>query len=114
MILGLFHWKESDLYRAHQTINGKTSWISAATENQTAIWYVPKYKDWAIGDVKHIGGFQRQITSTQNLNNQESKEWNLSPTDISSENWKYYDNGWKTPSEKWDIIVKCVDTVCPG
>ena len=106
--------RKLSLYRPYLTINEKTSWISTSTENQTAIWYVPEYKDWAIGDVRKIGGKERLITSTENLNKEEAKKWNLSPTDISGENWKYYDNGWKKPIEKWDILVKCVDTVCPG
>ena len=106
--------RKLSLYRPYLTINEKTSWISTSTENPTAIWYVPEYKDWAIGDVRKIGGKERLITSTENLNKEEAKKWNLSPTDISGENWKYYDNGWKKPTEKWDILVKCVDTVCPG
>ena len=106
--------RKSDLYRASQTINGQTSWISTSIVNQTAIWYIPEYKDWAIGYLKDIGGTKRQITSTENLNNTASEKWNISPTDISSKNWKYFNNGWKKPTEKWDIIVKCVDTSCPG
>merc|ERR1712062_534907 len=94
------------IYRAYQTVNGKTSWISTSTVNQTAIWYIPEYKDWAIGYMKNIGGKIRQITSTSNNETD-------SPTEISSENWKYYNEGWKKPTQKWDIIVKCIDTVCP-
>ena len=40
-------------YEESVTVNGKTSWIS--TGNNMAIWYVPQFKEWAIGSALQIG-----------------------------------------------------------
>ena len=48
-------------YEESVTVNGKTSWIS--TVNNTAIWYVPQFKEWAIGSALEIGTNWRGISS---------------------------------------------------
>jgi len=74
---------ESGIYEKHQYINGKTSWISKTN----AIWYVPNYNSWAIGNLKDIGSTTREIASRSNTANQKS------PYDVSNDDWFYVANG---------------------
>ena len=64
-----------------------------------AIWYYPKFKDWAIGDLKDIGSNRRGITSVA--------DQEQSIFDVANDEWKYtYYNKLKVV-QNGDIIVKC-------
>ena len=85
-------------YQESVTVNGKTSWIS--TVNNTAIWYVPQFKEWAIGAALQIGTNWRGISSTG------ASEWDC-PNLVPNSNWGYFnDAGWVTASFG-DILVQC-------
>ena len=70
-------------YQESVTVNGKTSWIS--TVNNTAIWYVPQFKEWAIGAALQIGTNWRGISSTG------ASEWDC-PNLVPNSNWGYFND----------------------
>ena len=84
------------IYGVYQTTNGRTSWKSASK----AIWYIPDYDDWAIGDLEDIGTKTREIKSNGDQSNR-------SPSEVPNNKWHYYKNGWKNVDG--EIIVKCVN-----
>ena len=85
-------------YEESVTVNGKTSWIS--TVNNTAIWYVPQFKEWAIGSALQIGTNWRGISSTG------ASEWDC-PHLVPNSSWGYFnDAGWVT-ANFGDISVQC-------
>ena len=76
----------------------QASWIS----KYQAIWYIPESKDWAFGDLKDLGNKNARIASTgdqviENL-----------PYEIPSDQFRYYDDGWKKPGAN-DISIDCID-----
>ena len=84
-------------YHFSSTVNGRPSW----TSKSRAIWYVPQYKDYRIGNLKDIGSTVGGITAFENNEVDD-------PQHIVS--WKYNkDNEWVSPNEKNDIIVECSD-----
>ena len=85
------------LYQKYQKINGRASWISASR----AIWYVPEFKDWAIGNLDNIGTKFRGIASRGDKESQ-------SPLDIPDDHWMYFATKWKSPS-KSGVSIKCMD-----
>ena len=90
-------------YEESATVNGKTSWIS--TDNNMAIWYVPQFKEWAIGSALEIGTNWRGISSTG------ASEWDCPHLVPSSPEmglfWGYFnDAGWVT-ANFGDISVQC-------
>ena len=71
--------------------------------NPPAIWYVPQFKEWAIGSISKIGTNWRGISSNG------QSEWDC-PHLVPNENWDYYDqnDGWITAvGEKGSINVQC-------
>ena len=79
-------------FQSSSPVNGRPSWTS---ESQ-AIWYLPSYKEWAIGNLYNIGEAIRGITS-------QGKE-------IKQTSWKYWNgDGFVSPDEKNDIIVECIE-----
>ena len=76
------------IYGVYQTTNGRTSWKSASK----AIWYIPDYDDWAIGELEDIGTETRYIYSY-------SGQGDRSPSDVPNDEW----------NEDGDIIVQCVN-----
>jgi len=89
------------LYQKYHKINGRASWISASR----AIWYVPEFKDWAIGNLDNIGTKFRGIASRGDKESQ-------SPLDIPDDHWMYFATKWKSPS-KSDVSIKCMDRKGP-
>ena len=85
------------IYGVYQTTNGKTSWKSTFQ----AIWYVPDWKDWAIGKLENIGNETCGIWS----NNDEDYK---GPSDIPDNTWKYYNNG-KQNNGDGNIMVQCIN-----
>ena len=80
-------------FKLQSIVNGRPSWSSESH----AIWYIPKDKDWAIGNLGNIGATMKGITAAGN-----------DPQHITS--WKYYNGDeWMSPDEKNDIIVECID-----
>ena len=87
------------IYGVYQTTNGRTSWKSGSK----AIWFVPRWNDWAIGDLKNFGAKTWEI-KTDDVNRDDS------PSDIPNYKWMYYDNiEWIKPGISGDIQIKCVD-----
>ena len=86
-------------YQRSSEINGRPSWIS---ESQ-AIWYMPKWKKWAIGNLSHIGTRLRGISGS-------SDDKLELPFDIKS--WEY----WIGSSFKHEIINEDISVQCivPG
>ena len=48
-----YQGKSQGTYQIFRFVNERPSWIFK--ENSKAIWYVPTYDDWAIGDLKDLG-----------------------------------------------------------
>ena len=76
------------IYGVYQTTNGRTSWKSTSK----AIWYIPYFDDWAIGDLSNIGTTTREIISN-------GDQGDRSPSDVPNDEW----------NEDGDIIVQCVN-----
>ena len=76
------------IYGVYQTTNGRTSWKSGSK----AIWFVPDWNDWAIGELKSIGTETREINSN-------GDQGDRSPSDVPNDEW----------NEDGDIIVQCVN-----
>jgi len=87
---------KSGIYEIHQDVNGKKSWISSSN----AIWYVPTYNSWAIGNLASIGSNSRVIASSSDTGDK-------SPYDVSNDDWYYDENGWNKANE--DISIECVN-----
>ena len=76
-------------------VNGRESW----TTSSSAIWYLPEYKDWLIGNLDERGTRSRFITSRFVYDLEQ-------PYDV--EYWNYYQfGGWVTNGSATDVIVKC-------
>ena len=97
------------IYKLSSRVNGRPSWTTEShaisftswTTESHAIWYMPNYKDWAIGMLDNIGSTMRGITSADN-NEVDDPQHMVS--------WKYYHGDeWVVPDEKNDIIVECID-----
>ena len=83
------------IYRYNGIVNEKHSW---KLEDQ-AIWFIPEFKDWAIGDLENIGGKKHRIRST---GDQDADLFS-----IPKNKWQYFDDGWKSvPSG--DVVINCV------
>ena len=94
--------KKQGTFQLSSPVNGRLSWTS---ESQ-AIWYVPFYKEWAIGNLDDIGERFRGITSQgkESLGNSETYD----PQDVLS--WLYWNGDeWLSPDEKNDIILQCIE-----
>ena len=64
-----------------------------------AIWYVPQYKNWAIGSLEKKGTSRRGITTVGN--NEVGDPQDTGP-------WKYWnDYAWTSGGN--DVIVECID-----
>ena len=58
-VLSKHEWLEGS-YQLDQIVNGRSSWISLSS----AIWFIPEYNQWAIGNLEKIGTKWRSITVT--------------------------------------------------
>ena len=76
------------IYGVYQTTNGRTSWKSGSK----AIWYIPDYDDWAIGELEDIGTTTREISAYD-------EQVDISPSDVPNDKW----------NKDGDIIVQCVN-----
>ena len=84
-----------DTYQLSKLVNGKASWIS----KYQAIWYISKFKFWAVGDFIKIGNTSTRIYSKRD-------EF---PYEIPSDQFLYSDAGkWKKPGAN-DISIDCID-----
>ena len=82
-------------FQLSSPVNGRPSW----TSESHAIWYIPIYKEWAIGNLDDIGEINGGIISERYSDVDD-------PRVILS--WRY----WKgdelvSPDEKNDIIIEC-------
>ena len=55
------HEDKEGIYEEYETVYEKRSWKSKSTTS--AIWFIPAYNTWAIGNLEDIGGKRRQLTS---------------------------------------------------
>ena len=82
-------------YEGYQVINGRRSWKKASQ----AIWFVPQFNYWAIGNFDDIGTTKCGIASKRDYNK----------IDDPSNEWEY----WNNEDVKWtaipigDIIMNC-------
>ena len=83
-------------YQINQIVNGKISWTSTSQ----AIWYLPAYNSWCIGQLDWLGDNICGITS---WNGQGDK----TPDKVPSEKWSYWDDGWKS-TQSGDVVINCV------
>ena len=96
-------------FQSSSPVNGRPSWTS---ESQ-AIWYLPSYKEWAIGNLYNIGEAIRGITSQgKEIKQTHGTTWGNSeaydPQDVLS--WQYWNGDeFVSPDEKNDIIVECIE-----
>ena len=83
------------VYEFNEIVNGRNSWKTSSQ----AIWYIPEFKDWAIGPLSGIGTKLRGITSVADL---DTKIFNVRPNQ-----WYYWDGEWKA-IKIGDITFNCV------
>ena len=82
-------------FQSSSPVNGLPSW----TSESHAIWYVPFYEAWAVGNLDDIGEKIRGITSSDNVDD---------PRDILS--WRYWNGDeFVSPDEENDIIIECIE-----
>ena len=84
------------LYEKSSQVNGMVSWTSTSA----AIWFLDSLKIWGIGSLENIG--TDMVTIANN------KEVSQCPFDLSSEDWMYNDNGWKTANAN-EINLVCIE-----
>ena len=84
------------LYEKSSQVNGMVSWSSTSQ----AIWFLDSLKIWAIGSLENIG-----TTAAGIANN---KEVSQCPFDLSSEDWMYGDNVWKSAHAN-EINIVCIE-----
>ena len=88
------------IYSYKGDINGRKYWLKS--DGKQAIWYVPEFKDWAIGATANnkLGSRYRNICSVKNLETQ---------CPYNTQNvWKYHiGNGeWKSTN---DVKLNCIN-----
>ena len=85
------------IYQPSSTVNGRPSWTTASS----AIWYIPKFKEWAIGTLDNIG------TPYKGIKSEEVDEL-VDPQNVVS--WQYYTGSeWNSTDDKNDIIVERIN-----
>ena len=82
------------VYEFNEIVNGRNSWKTSSQ----AIWYIPEFKDWAIGPLSGIGTKLRGITSVADL---DTKVFN-----VPNNKWYYWDSEWKV-IKSGDITINC-------
>ena len=84
------------LYSYNGTINGRDYWVKF--EGGSAIWYIPDFKDWAIGEEMDLGS---KTCSAQTSSDLES----TCPKNAKND-WNYLDD------DKWmstnDVQLNCI------
>ena len=84
-------------YKIADTINGKPSWIL----NDQAIWWVPEFSEWAIGNLDWLESVTRGLTGVPSDKNDFGWPYDQKYT------WKYWTgSGFTTPGAN-DIKVQC-------
>ena len=91
-------------YFLSEIVNAKPSWRLKDNSNgyNKAIWYVPKYDDWAIGPLENIGTTTRALTSfggqgSFDIFNVPNDKWNV---------WNNNDKVW-TQTGVGDVAIQC-------
>merc|ERR1711935_734382 len=74
---------KSGTYQLSDFVNEKPSWILKS--NKTAIWYVPKWKEWIIGNLKDRGTTIGQLTTYSDQGEPDLFE-------VPAHNWYYSDD----------------------
>ena len=81
-------------------VNGKASWISPTH----AIWFLQEDSRWGIGHLQGIGTENEGISSV--------RVSFICPFQLSSEKWRYYDNGWETSGAN-ETSIQCLSGIFP-
>ena len=85
-------------YKISDTINGKPSWIS----NDQAIWWIPEFSEWGIGNLDWLESVTRGLTGAPS----DDKNDFCWPHDKKCI-WQYWTgSGFATPGAN-DIKVQC-------
>ena len=92
-------WSRAGTYKYKGTINGRAYWVKPT--NKQAIWYVPEFKEWAIGGLSSLGSTFRGIASVGELEAECPDDDGLK--------WKYWDGSWKDTS---DVQFECQGKYC--
>lgn len=89
-------------YQLSGTVNGKPSWESSTQ----AIWYIPQFNDWGIGDKYYIGTTYRGLATGTG-----GYQGDFYPDDAPQNMW-YYWTGSFWSSQFNDIVIECEDSLC--
>ena len=92
----------SGTYFISDVINGKASWTLKDNPKgyNKAIWYVPKYNDWAIGPLENIGLTIRGLTTF-------GGQGSLDLFDVPNEKWNAWNGqNWKQVGTN-DVTIQC-------
>ena len=82
------------VYHVNKWINGREYWVQA--DGERAIWYVPEFKDWAIGYKDDLGSNFRSLATASSVAAD-------CPYDTRN-NWKYWNGSlWVSPINNADI-----------
>ena len=86
------------IFQPSKPVNGRPSWTSASQ----AIWYIPEFGQWGIGNLGNIGTKFRGIKSID-------VDELVEPQNIMD--WQYYNvvTKWNIPDDKNDIIIECIN-----
>ena len=88
------HNDKQGTYEKYGIVNGRRSWKTATS----AIWFIPEFNNWAIGDLKNISTKFRYIASKADFGDR---------MDDPSNKWYYWkDKKWQT-IQSGDIIIRC-------
>ena len=87
--------KEGTYQLLSSNVNGRPSWISISQ----AIWYIPQFRNWAVGPLKSIGTTNRGISS---------RFYNEADDPQNVKYWDYYKSGigWVSTDVN-DVIIEC-------
>ena len=85
------------VYKISDTINGKPSWIS----NDQAIWWVPEFSEWGIGNLDWLESVTRGLTGVPSDKNDFGWPYDQKYT------WKYWTGSDFTTPGANDIKVQC-------
>ena len=91
-------------YQESAIVNGYPSWINA----NHAIWFVTKYKNWAVGKIEDLGTTLRYLATSNYINAVYNPVTEKEPFDIDSRSWSFWEGGYVwTYTEAGDISITC-------
>ena len=90
------HKEKKDTYQLSSIVNGRPSWTSISILR--SIWYIPRFKNWAVGPLESLGTTNRGISS---------RFYNEGDDPQNIKYWDYYKSGsgWISPDVN-DVIIE--------